>query len=160
MRKYYLFIFILILSGCGKTTTVLNHFGNDEKASYAVQYTKKADLIQDNQVKAMIFATYINKVDKKYDSEEINSFIIGFHKVNENEHNLLENNYNLTLNENKAVSIKKINKENNEFIKYISLKNPWANYYLVQYKSVEKEDELILNLAHSLLGSTELKFQK
>lgn len=159
MKKYYLFLFVLILAGCGKTTTVLNHFGNNEKAAYAIQYTKKVDLSKNNKVKAMLFATYLNKVDEKYNSKKFDSFIIGFHRVNKNQHELFQNNYKLTLNGKEADFIKEINKNNSDLLKYISLKNPWAKYYLIKFKSNEN-NELILNLSQELLGSTSLKFEK
>lgn len=159
MKKYYLFLFILILTGCGKTTTVLNHFGNNEKAAYAIQHTKKVDLIEANKVKAMLFATYLNKVDKKYTSKKFNSFIIGFHRVNKNQHELFENNYKLTLNGKEADFIQEINKNDNDLLKYISLKNPWAKYYLIKFKN-DENNKLILNLSQGQLDLISLKFEK
>ncbi len=160
MKKFYLFFFIIFFVACNKTTTALNHFDNNIKEANAIQYTKKADLIDKNGINALFFATYLNKIDKVYSSDKLNSFIIGFHRVNKYEHEIFQNAYILTLNDNKPISMQEIDVNKNDFSKFISLKNPWAKYYLVDFENEKNSKNLTLKLSHSLFGSIQLDFQK
>lgn len=160
MNKFYLLssiISLTLLSGCA-TTTALNHFTNDTQSSYAIHNTKKADLNYKNENKAMIFVTYLNNINKKYETEKLNSFVIGLHLVNQDNHELEKNGYKVLLNGKEAVSITTLD-TNSKLVQSIPLKNNWANYYLVHYKNDELKT-LNIKLTHSQFGQTSLSFQK
>ncbi|WP_320034006.1 hypothetical protein [Halarcobacter sp.] len=162
MNKYYLLLpvfLLIILSGCSEKTS-LEYFTENPENALSVQYTKKRDILHKNEVKAMIFATYLNKISAKYKSEKLNSFIIGIHYADVDNNDLIENRFLLTLNEKRPLSLVKLKKDS-EFLEYISLKNRWASYYLVHFKNIEdKTKKLNLKLTHPVWGSTTIKFLK
>ena len=129
MNKYTIFFlvfFITIFTGCGDKISALNHFENNPKSALLIQYTKKRDIIYKNEQKAMFFGTYLNNTDKKYEKNKFYNFVIGLHIVNSDNHDLLENEYTVTLNNNKTENITKLD-NNSDLVKNISLKNAWAN---------------------------------
>ena len=160
MNKFYLFISatVLVLSTGCTSTTALNHFEKDPQSANAIQYTQKADLLYKNEIKSMIFATYLNKIDKKYESNKINSFLIGVHLVNKENNDAKSNDYTISLNGEEAKSITALDK-NSKLVKSIPLKNAWANYYLMDFKNDDSES-LKIKFTHSLYVQTQLTFQK
>lgn len=162
MNKFYLLsslFFLILFTGCGPKTSALNYFQQDTISANAIQYTKKRDLNYKNEIKALFFATYLNNIDKKYKTDKINSFIIGLHIVNKNNHDLTQNGYKLNLNNLEPTSMTRV-ENNSALIKNIPLKNNWANYYLVHFNKEEKVKELNLKLSHSIFGQIQLDFQK
>lgn len=186
MNKIYLFIsasLLVLSSGC-TSTSALNHFQNDPKSANAIQFTQKSDLLYNEEIKAMIFATYLNGIDKKYKSEKIDSFLIGIHLVYNENNDFQKDGYTVTLNGKNAKSIVSVDK-NSELVKIIPLKNNWANYYIMSFDKNENKDlkeekidtnenednneikekrnenqNLKIEFIHSLYGQTELTFQR
>jgi hypothetical protein len=161
MNKSYLISSILslsLLTGC-TTTTALNHFTNDTQSAYAIHNTKKGDLNFKNENRAMIFATYLNNINKKYETEKLNSFVIGLHLANQDNHELEKNGYKVLLNGNEAMSITTLDTDS-KLVQSIPLKNNWANYYLVHFKNNDEIKTLNITLSHSKFGQTALNFQK
>jgi len=162
MYKFYLLSFLLfslLLSGCGQKTSALNYFEEDPLSANAIQYTKKRDLNYKNETKTLLFATYLNKINKKYETDKFNSFIIGIHLVNKDNHDLIKNNYKLFLNDETPISMTKLD-NNSKLVKSIPLKNNWANYYLVHFNKKEDSRLLNLKLTHPTFGQIFLDFQK
>ena len=160
MKKYYLSFsatFLLVFTSCSSTTS-LNHFEKDPKSANAIQYTKKADLIYNKDINSMIFATYLNNIKDEFKSNELNSFLIGTHLVNKDNHDFIKNNYSITLNNKKATNIKKINQKS-DLVSIIPLRNSWANYYLLQFENDKSQDMNIL-FTHPTFGKTQINFQK
>jgi len=160
MNKFYLFISatVLVLSTGCTSTTALNHFERDPLSANAIQYTKKADLLYKTEIKAMVFVTYLNDVDKKYESNKINSFLIGVHLVNKENNNSKSNDYTITLNGHESENITALDKDS-KLVKSIPLKNIWADYYLINFKNDDSQS-LKIEFTHSLYGQTQLTFQK
>ncbi len=160
MNKFYLLFLLLFIVGCNsKPTSALNHFQNDPQSANAIQYTQKGDILYKNEIKTMLFATYLNNISYKYKNKDLNSFIIGIHLVNEDNHNFEEKGYKLTLNNKDILSITDI-KTDSSLVKTIPLKNFWGRYYLVQFKNEEKVKKLTLKLSHPIFGQVVLNFQK
>lgn len=162
MNKYYSLLpifLIMVLSGCSSKTS-MEYFTKNPESALSVQYTKKRDILHNNEVKAMIFATYLNKISTKYKNEKLNSFIVGIHYANVDNNDLIENRFLLTLNEEAPLSLVKL-KEDSDFLKNISLKNKWASYYLVHFKNIDDQvKNLNLKLTHPVWGQTIIKFLK
>lgn len=162
MNKFYLLsasaLFILF-TGCGPKNSALNYFQEDPLSANAIQYTKKRDLNYQNETKAILFTTYLNKIDKKYQTDKLNSFIVGIHLVNEDNHDLIKNGYKLFLNNKKYTNIIKLDNDSN-LVKSIPLKNSWADYYLVHFKKEKNVKSLNFKLTHSTFGQILLDFQK
>lgn len=160
MNKYYLSLsttFLLLFTGCN-SNNALNHFKKNPESARAIQYTKKADLVYNNEINSMIFSTYLNKVNKKYESNKVNNFVVGIHLVNKNEHDFIKNDYFITLNDKKPLNIIKID-ENSELVSSIPLKNNWANYYLLEFENDENQNMNII-FSHPTFGKTKIGFQK
>lgn len=159
ISSFFILFLILFFTGCADKTSALNHFENDKLSAKAIQYTKKRDLLVNNEVEALIFLTYLNKVDKKYSDEKIETFIFGVQIANKDKENFFKDSYKLLLEDKEALSIKGLD-SNSELVKSIPLKNPWARYYLVKFNNKEEKRELVLNFIHTKYGTTTLSFQK
>jgi len=151
MTKIYLpfiCLFALILSGCTKPNAMTNfNYGNFYAKS--LQHTFKNDIVKNNDVIAMLNATYLNKVDNVVHQGTEEVFLVGIFisnksdKIDENFH--LK--YQLTLNDIKANSIIKLEKSNKMYAK-MPLYNPWAKYYIVKYSKDKLNSHFLKNLKY------------
>lgn len=120
--------FTIIFSGCSSYSST-KYFGKDDFYLKALQETKKADIVVNNEVNSIFTATYLNRVDKKYDNE-FKNFIISLYSTTNNK---IENPIFILNDEINYINIEKIEKDS-ELIKSIPLKNSWSNYYFVKFK--------------------------
>lgn len=162
MNRYIMFFslsFAFLFTACSEKSSALKHFENNPKSAYLIQHTKKRDISYKNELKAMFFATYLNRSYKEYKNDKQNSFVIGLHLVNKHNHDLLENGYKLFINNVEVKEFKKLKKDS-KLVKDIPLKNAWANYYLVNSKNNKKVYKLNLKLTHPTFGQLQLSFDK
>lgn len=163
MKKIHyvlLLAIVLFFTACGKPTSALNYFEKDQESANAIQFTKKRDLLVDNDVQALVFVTYLNRTHEKYKNEENKEhFLLGVHLTNPNEKHSIYNDYTLTMNEKAALDFTSIGK-NPEIIKNIPLKNKWAQYYIFTFENEKDLKNLNLEFTHSKFGKTSLKFEK
>lgn len=162
MNRYliiFLLFFVTLFSGCQQKSTALNHFENDPKSAFLIQHTKKRDISYKNELKAMFFATYLNRSYKTYENNKKNSFVIGLHLVNKDKHDLIENGYKLFTNNKEIKNFTKID-SSSDLVKDIPLKNSWANYYLVETENQKRVYKLNLKLIHPVFGQAQLNFDK
>ncbi|MCP4970269.1 MAG: hypothetical protein GY932_06735 [Arcobacter sp.] len=161
MNKNYLISSLLALTfftGC-ETTNALNNFKSEIQSAYAIENTKKRDLYYNNEIKAILFVTYLNNINKKYKSDDINSFLIGVHLTNNENNDLNKDTYSFSLNNQKATSINKID-TNSNLVQSIPLKNNWAKYYLIDFKNDEDKKDLNLKFSHINFGHLTITLQK
>lgn len=156
-RASFFIILFLFFTGCADNSA-LKHFQNDKASAYALQYTQKTDLVSDKQIEGMLFATYLNSIDTKYESDKLNSFVIGIHIVNKEKRNLFFDGYEVYLNGKKPLS-KTILEKDSPYLKSIPLKNHWAKYFLVHFEN-NQEKNLNLKLTYSKFGEVQLNFVK
>lgn len=184
-KTLFLSILSTIFIGCS-STTALKHFKKDELEAKAMQYTKKADVIINEEQKVLLWATYLNNIDvKEFESKE-ETFLTSVYFVNKDNQELGINGYSfslsldvskpknektLNINDNKKeisnsipksqkpISIEEISKDN-ELYKNILSKNTWGKYYLVKFKKIKESDKLILNLSNANANSAKLTFEK
>ncbi|WP_417332222.1 hypothetical protein [Halarcobacter sp.] len=159
ISSFFILFLALYFTGCADKTSALNHFENDKLSAKAIQYTKKRDLLNNNEVEALIFVTYLNNVDEKYESDNIETFILGVQIANKDNENFFKDSYKLVLNEKESVSLKGLD-SNSTLVNSIPLKNPWARYYLVKFNNKEELRELNLEFIHTKYGTASLSFQK
>jgi hypothetical protein len=63
MKKYILFLIVSISFISCTTPSAFNYFKKDDLRAAATPYTKKGDLINEFETKAILSATYLNSVD-------------------------------------------------------------------------------------------------
>jgi len=162
MTKIYLpfiCLFALILSGCTKPNAMTN-FSYENFYAKSLQHTSKNDIVKNNDVLAMLNATYLNKVDQEIHQGNEEVFLVGIFitnksdKIDEN----FKTEYKLSLNDLKATSIIPLEKNNKMYAK-MPLYNPWAKYYIVKYSKFEYKT-INLKLEKNSGEATSLTFQK
>ncbi|MFY9075836.1 hypothetical protein OZZ08_12820 [Malaciobacter mytili] len=160
MRKFLLstsFITALLFSGC-TTNSALKHFENKELNANALQFTKKSDIIVDNEPKVQFFATYLNLAQKDND-KEIESFLIGVYLVNQKNQNFLQQGYTLTLNGQEALAEPLEISPKSLMVKSLPIKNPWGKYYIAHFPQQE-DFKLTLTLEKTNLPKAVLEYEK
>jgi hypothetical protein len=151
-------LLITMLVGCS-STTALKHFDKNELEIKALQYTKKADLIINNEQKILLWGTYLNNIDiKKFNSKD-ELFLVSIYFVNQESQDLNKNVYSFTLNEQKAQSVEEIKITDKKY-KDILFKNTWGKYYLVRFDNIKNNYKLTLSLNNLKNNSAILNFEK
>ena len=119
---------------------------------------KKIDILEDNEVKVIFWATYLNKIDKEISNSNEELFLISVYFSDKESQDIFENNYSFSLNGIDSISIQKVEKDNENF-KSLMLKNNWGNYYLVKFNS-QNSYNLALKLKNQSSNSAQLNFEK
>ena len=151
MTKKYLpavCLFTLLLSGCAKPNAMAN-FSYDNFYAKSLQHTSKNDILKNNDVVAMLNATYLNKVDLSVHQGKEEVFLVGIFITNKS-NNIDESfasDYSLTLNNLKASSIKKLEK-NDKMHGKMPLYNPWAKHYIVKFSKNKLNKSFLENLKY------------
>lgn len=163
MKKINIFlilVFSIFISGCLRDTTALTHFKKTNLNANAVQYTKKRDLINNSSAKAMLFVTYLNKIDEKYNSEDNKTlFLVGTHFIDKSDHDYSKNGYILTINNKEPENIKEVD-NNSILVRQIPLKDLWGKYYLITLENQENVSSFNIKLSNIKLGQTQIDFLK
>lgn len=139
--------------GCS-STSALAYFKADEQKARAIQHTKKADIIKNNEPKVLFWATYLNNIEKQ-DKE---TFIITTYFVNEKNQDFKAYDFDLSLNEKfKTISFEEVKKDS----KYNSIldNRAWGKHYLVKFETLKKETNLTLEIYNKDTKAS-LKFEK
>ena len=162
MKKNILILSLLIsfiFVGCTKRNDSLKNFTNANQSPMAIQYTKKRDLTYNDSVKVMVFATYLNKISKKYETKKLDSFVVGIHITNQENHDLIKNRFKVNLNGEEPKTMVKLSNDS-DIIEMIPLKNKWAEYYLIHFENKKDITKLNLNIIHPVYGLVPLNFEK
>ena len=159
MYKILFLIFIsLFFVSCSSKNNAFKYFEKDEIETKGVQYTKKTDIVKNNEVDVIFWATYLNKIDKKISDTNEELFLVSVYFTNKDSQDIFENNYSFSLNGVEAISTQKVEKDNENF-KSLMLKNSWGNYYLVKFKA-QNSYNLALTLKNQNSNSAKLNFEK
>lgn len=159
MYKILLLMFIsLFFVSCSSKNNAFKYFEKDEIETKGVQYTKKTDILKDNEVDVIFWATYLNKVDKKISNTNEELFLVSVYFTNKESQDIFENKYSFLLNEIEPTSFEKVDKDNENF-KSLMLKNNWGKYYLVKFKSQDVYN-LTIKLKNEASSSAQLSFEK
>ena len=160
MYKFLLLLsFSLLFTACSSKNNAFKHFNEGDAQTRGVQYTKKADVIKENQVEVIFMSTYLNKIDKKIDATNNEVFLVSLYFANEASQDIEKNGFKILLNENEPVSLEKIEKDNENF-KELMLKNHWGNYYLVKFDLISYTQNLRLELTNQSTSKVILDFEK
>ncbi|GHS88583.1 hypothetical protein FACS189487_07160 [Campylobacterota bacterium] len=124
------------LSGCGRSA----FFDFTGSAAYAeaLPHTKRAEITDRFESKALITASYLNAIypkNKNYNLTE--TFLIGLYIANDfsdkSKSGLNNPNYELTLNGKKYISLENVDKSDN-LLKIMPLVNRWNHYYIARFE--------------------------
>ena len=160
MPKILLFIFIpFLFVSCGPRNSAFTYFEKKDIETRGVQFTKKIDILKENEVDIIFMATYLNKIDMKISDTKNEVFLISTFFTNNEIQSIRENNYKFLLNGKEAIWIEKIEK-NDERFKELMLKNYWGNYYLVKFDFLENIYNLNLELTNQTSSKAILNFEK
>lgn len=146
-------IYTLFFTGCS-SYSITKYFDKDEFYLKAIQETKKTDILLNSEVKVILTATYLNRVDEKFDNNTHN-FIVSIY--NSNQKNEPTKDINLTLNEKNFKEISYI-EQGNSLLESIPLKNSWATYYFVKFEKEKDVEELKLTLKNQEFLEASLSF--
>lgn len=161
-----LFTYLLFITGCS-SYSITKYFNKDEFFLNSLQYTKKADIVENNEVISIFTATYLNKVDDKYD-DKYENFMVSVYVANNKKagtpiitldkqsYSKEEEDDNISYKENytKMEEIKKGSK----IIESIPLKNPWAKYYLIKFEKNKNIENPVLRYKFSEKQKAEISF--
>jgi PBP1b-binding outer membrane lipoprotein LpoB len=159
----YKVLFLLIISlffvSCSEKNNAFKYFDKDDIETKGVQYTKKTDILKENEVDVIFWATYLNRVDKNISSKNEELFLVSVYFTNKDSQDIFENNYSFLLNGVEAISTQKIEKDNENF-KSLMLKNSWGNYYLVKFNSLDVYNLQIELKNQNATSTAVLNFEK
>lgn len=159
----YKVLFLLVISlffvSCSEKNNAFKYFDKDDVETKGVQYTKKTDILKENEVDVIFLATYLNRVDKNISNSNEELFLVSVYFTNKDSQDIFENNYSFSLNGVEAISTQKVEKDNENF-KSLMLKNSWGNYYLVKFNSQDVYNLRILLKNQNATSTAALNFEK
>ena len=161
-----LFTYLLFITGCS-SYSITKYFNKDEFFLNSLQYTKKADIVENNEVISIFTATYLNKVDDKYD-DKYENFIVSVYVANNKKagtpnitldkqsYSKEEEENNISYKEN-YIKMEEIRK-GSKIIESIPLKNPWAKYYLIKFEKNKNIESPVLTYSLNEKQKVEISF--
>ena len=155
--KVLIFVFsIFLFVGCSLKEPFLKP---DTLLQESLVYSKKGEIYNSLEIKASLFATYLNRLDSKYKDGEyfVVSIFIDDDFEDPEKYGLNNKAYRLTLNGEDYISKKEL-KEDSELRKLVPFKNQWSHYYLVKFPKQNGVKSLVLS--HDIYGSTTLRFRE
>jgi hypothetical protein len=153
--KSIIFIFLLssiFFTAC-TSKNATNYFKHDTTYANSLQYTKSTTIKDKNEVKAIFIATYLNKIDEKFDDKQYDQFIVGTY-IKDGYVNL----YTLTLNLLRPHQKEPFD-ENHPLYGKLPLFNKWASYQIIKFKKQKDVKKLMLKMKHLSLGTAKLYFE-
>lgn len=160
MYKILFLLFIsLLFTSCSSKNNAFKYFQKKDVETKGIQATQKVDILKDNEIDIILWATYLNKIDNKISNSNNEVFLVSLYFANSESQNIEDNNYKFSLNGKDSASIEKI-EEDNENFKSLMLKNNWGNYYLIKFDSLENSTNLELELTNQKSSRAILNFEK
>ncbi len=155
MKAILFIIAVFLFVGCSLKEPFLR---SDTLLQESMTNTQKGEIYNSLEIKASIFATYLNKIQPKYKDGEY--FVVSIFIDNDFEdakkYGLNNRAYTLTLNGVPYVYKKEL-KDDSGLKKLVPFKNQWSHYYLVKFPK-QSGKRLDLILSHFVYGKTILKF--
>lgn len=147
MKKVALVLLMLLFAGCSVNSIV----SQDKLYDNALKYTKRGEIHNSLETKALIDAVYLNPLYPDEFNET--TFLIGVY--NDFDNTIDNEEFNLTLNNKKPL---KISTDIPKFVLYkeFPFYNNWMKYYLVEFNVTNKP--FILEYKSKDWGETKLRF--
>jgi len=159
---YLIFLFVIIFTNACSSKMYSELINEDRLYEKSLLYTKKGEIVSSLETKAVIVATYLNPLDKKYESDDKNYFIVALYAEKDfgkDKVGLESKDCLVYLKRGiKPLDVKRLKKEDS-LLKYIPVHNGWFKYYLLTFPS-DKGKELHLVFESKRFGKTVLTFSK
>jgi len=127
--KTTLLFTLLLLVGCGSKQP-----NPDAKYEQNLLYTKVGKVIQNNEVKMLLYVTYLNSAKKEKYSDIYQNFLVSVYSKN----NIQLDSEKFKMNNRDLFYIKKIDKTSSLY-KDIALRNSWSDYYIIKFYNTKKK---------------------
>ena len=150
---FFIFLALIFGTGCSFKTAFTEP---DTVLQKSLTWTKKGEIYNSLEIKASVFATYLNPLGKAKSSHDefVVSIFVDDDFKEKKKAGLHNPDISLSLGGVKPLSVKELD-EDSEYKKLVPFKNEWAHYYLVKFpKSTQK----VLILKSQRYGKTQLKF--
>lgn len=155
-KNLLFFSLIFFIVSCSEKNNAFKYFNKSQIETKFIQYTKRTNIIKNNSVKVIFSATYLNGIENKDYTYEKEKFLVSLYFVNSNEQDTTLNNFEIKLNNKKAIKLEKID----ENYKYSNiLKNSWGSKYIIQFNTIEKVYKLNLELSNKDLRKSLVFFK-
>ncbi|GHV07793.1 hypothetical protein AGMMS50229_15180 [Campylobacterota bacterium] len=153
-------LIVALLAGCSGRSAFFDFTGSTAYAQ-ALPYTKRGEISDRFDSKALITASYLNMIYPQKYTEEAEYFFVGLYIANDyakDKAGINNPQYSLTLNGAKYLSAKEIDK-NDELVKLMPMVNRWSRYYLVTFAPSTEVMQLSLD-EYDTNRSVSLAFSK
>ncbi|GGD33817.1 hypothetical protein GCM10012288_04760 [Malaciobacter pacificus] len=158
MYKILVPIFLTIFfTSCSSKNSASEYFKNSTINTQIIQFTKKTDIKIDNQPKVLIWATYLNGLEKYKDLKN-ETFLVTTYFTNQESNGIETNGYELFLNDKKSQALQKLSEDS--IYKELFIKNKWASKYLVTFDEIIKEQYELNLIIKNNTSKAQLKFEK
>ncbi|MBC8237658.1 MAG: hypothetical protein H8E76_05455 [Helicobacteraceae bacterium] len=150
--KTFLFalITLIFISGCA-TKNAFTKLGLEDSEQKAIENTRCAKVISGDIVGGIFSAIYLNNIYEDINKEHKMFYISMYLKEK-------SDNFNVTLNNEKPIQIKKL-PDFNKYSHLLPSKNKWTQNYLVTFKSAPNSD-LNLSIDSGQYSSGPLSYSK
>jgi hypothetical protein len=150
---------LLFTTGCSQKKSF---FSEDALEQSSVINTQKGQLYNSLEIKASIVSTYLNASNPLYKDSKNEMFLVSIFIDDDSsdakKFGIYNRDYLLTLNGAKAISIKKLDFED-DLIKIAPIRNRWSTYYLVEFEAVNDE-KLLMSFKNDAYGEVVLEYLK
>ena len=91
MKKILFFLIIsLFFTSCSSKNNAFKYFEKDDIETKGIHYTKKIDIVKNEEIDIIFWATYLNKIDKDISAENKEVFFVSLYFANETGDGLVE----------------------------------------------------------------------
>lgn len=120
----------ILFIGCVRDATT----GFDKDSIYAqnLQYTKIAKIITDNEVEVLLNITYLNSTDSKEWNNGYQNFLVSKYFTDDTK--IVKDSFTLS---NQLATFSKVVNKTDKIYKNIALRNNWADYKIISFKSTD-----------------------
>ncbi len=158
MLRTLLIVAFLLFAGCSTKVSKPSVLKPDRYYLNALRYTQKGDLAISLENRALLIATYLNPIEKKFQDGEwfFIRVYIDNDFIDEKKAGLFHPGFLLMLHGQKPLQIEPLKAED-ELVKKMPFTQKWYRYYLVKFpKSTKKE--LVLTFSNPQIGQMRLTF--
>ncbi|WP_198305771.1 hypothetical protein [Arcobacter vandammei] len=158
-KSLFLFAVSLLFISCTPKNSAFRYFDKGLEETKAVKYTKKTDIVKDQEVDVIFMATHLNMFDENINKTKKEKFLAFVYFTKENSQDMEKNSYRIFLNSKEPISFEKIENSDERYKDYM-LKNHWGTYYLVEFENLDDTKNLSLVLQNQASNKAILSFVK